>query len=298
MQISLIQVPYMVGDDRHSASDGPQHLLQNGAANIFTSNGFTVSVDQVERGTAYRDSATASLAVNKNLKKTVHRAVVAEQIPIVLAGSCDVSAGILAGFDHSRCGVVWLDAHGDFNTPESTISGFFAGMSLAVITGHCYRSYWAQIGDNTPVLESATVIFGVRDLDPAEQQRFQQSQIRMVKWRDGNPQQVGNKGADKQSPQRCARRSPLYRERGGKVRRVHQCRPSGRARRWMKNNTNAGTAKSRSSTIASAVLMGISSGQASFTAIQRVASCGDLLRAPTSFRHHAISRPSNETTAA
>ena len=187
MQISLIQVPYMVGDDRHSASDGPQHLLQNGAANIFTSNGFTVSVDQVERGTAYRDSATASLAVNKNLKKTVQRAVVAEQVPIVLAGSCDVSAGILAGFDHSRCGVVWLDAHGDFNTPESTISGFFAGMSLAVITGHCYRSYWAQIGDNTPVLESATVIFGVRDLDPAEQQRFQQSQIRMVKWRDGNP---------------------------------------------------------------------------------------------------------------
>src|SRR5437667_4185901 len=187
MQISLIQVPYMVGDDRHSSSDGPQHLLQNGAANIFTSNGFTVSVDQVERGTTYRDSATASLAVNKNLKKTVHRAVVAEQIPIVLAGSCDVSAGILAGFDHSRCGVVWLDAHGDFNTPESTISGFFAGMSLAVITGHCYRSYWAQIGDNTPVLESATVIFGVRDLDPAEQQRFQQSQIRMVKWRDGNP---------------------------------------------------------------------------------------------------------------
>ena len=188
MQVSLIQVPYMVGDDRHSDSDGTQHLLQNGAANIFTSNGFTVSVDQVERGTAYRDSATSSLAVNKNLKKTVQRAVVAEQVPIVLAGSCDVSAGILAGFDHSRCGVVWLDAHGDFNTPESTISGFFAGMSLAVITGHCYRSYWAQIGDNTPVLESATVIFGVRDLDPAEQQRFQQSQIRMVKWRDGNPQ--------------------------------------------------------------------------------------------------------------
>ena len=145
MQVSLIQVPYMVGDDRHSDSDGTQHLLQNGAANIFTSNGFTVSVDQVERGTTYRDSATASLAVNKNLKKTVQRAVVAEQIPIVLAGSCDVSAGILAGFDHSRCGVVWLDAHGDFNTPESTISGFFAGMSLAVITGHCYRSYWHKL---------------------------------------------------------------------------------------------------------------------------------------------------------
>jgi len=81
MQISLIQVPYMVGDDRHSSSDGPQHLLQNGAANIFTSNGFTVSVDQVERGTAYRDSATASLAVNKNLKKTVNERLWRSRFP-------------------------------------------------------------------------------------------------------------------------------------------------------------------------------------------------------------------------
>jgi hypothetical protein len=113
MQVALIQVPYMVGDERHSASDGPQHLLQKGAENIFSSKGFAVSVDRVERNTAYRDSASASLAVNKNLKTIVQRAVAAEQVPIVLAGSCDVSAGILAGFDHSRCGIVWLDAHGD-----------------------------------------------------------------------------------------------------------------------------------------------------------------------------------------
>src|SRR5215470_7257511 len=74
--------------------------------------------------------------------------------------------------------------------------------------------------------------------------------------RKRNPHQVGNKGSNKQRPQRCARRLPLYRESGSKVRRVHQRRSSSRARRWMKNNTSAGTAKSRSSTIASAVVIG------------------------------------------
>jgi arginase len=48
------------------------------------------------------------------------------------------SSSALAGFEHSRCGVVWLDAHGDFNTPESSVSGFLPGMSLATVVGHCH----------------------------------------------------------------------------------------------------------------------------------------------------------------
>jgi arginase len=59
--------------------------------------------------------------------------------PAKARSACNSALGMLARFDHARCGVVWLDAHADFNTPESTIRGFFAGMKLAVITGHCYR---------------------------------------------------------------------------------------------------------------------------------------------------------------
>jgi arginase len=83
---------------------------------------------------------------------------------------------------------VWLDAHADFNTPESTVSGFFPGMSLAMLTGHCYRSYWAQIGDSTPLPEETVALFGVRDVSPAaEQQRLEQSYMEVVEWRDGRP---------------------------------------------------------------------------------------------------------------
>ena len=96
--------------------------------------------------------------------------------------------GVLAGFEHAGCGVVWIDAHGDFNTPDSTVSGYFAGMSLAVITGHCYSNLWAEVGDNTPITEAATLMLGVRDLDAAERQLLELSAIQVVSWKEGKPQ--------------------------------------------------------------------------------------------------------------
>jgi arginase len=99
-----------------------------------------------------------------------------------------VSKGVLSGFDHAQCGVVWFDAHGDFNTPDTTITGYLPGMSLAVITGHCYQNCWAQVGDSAPIPESATLMIGVRDLDPAEKERLDHSAIQVVRWSEGKPQ--------------------------------------------------------------------------------------------------------------
>jgi arginase len=186
MQICLIQVPYMLGDERHGASMGVQRYAEAGV-DLLVARGAGVAVERIERGVPFRDSASASLAINKRLAPVVQQAITAKQWPLVLAGSCDVSMGILSGFDHSRCGVVWFDAHGDFNTPESTITGFFGGMSLAVITGHCYRTLWAQVGNSAPIAEAATLMLGVRDLDPEERMRLDRSAIQVVHWREGKP---------------------------------------------------------------------------------------------------------------
>lgn len=188
MQVRLIQVPYMIGDERHGASKGPQRFVEAGAERLLGAKGVAVKVERVQRSNPFGDSTSASLAVCKKLAPIVGEAVAAGQLPLVLAGSCDVSKGILSGFDHARCGVVWIDAHGDFNTPESTISGFFAGMSLAVITGHCYQNYWAQIGNSAPIPEAATLMLGVRELDVAERERLERSAISVVKWHEGRPQ--------------------------------------------------------------------------------------------------------------
>jgi arginase len=148
-----------------------------------------VTVGLAERGGPFRDTASSSAAVNKQVAAKVRAAIAAGQVPLVLAGSCVTCHGVLAGFDHSRCGAVWLDAHADFNTPDTSASGFFPGMSLAVATGHCFPNYWGQIGDNTPLAEENVVMFGVRDLYPeGEQTRLEASRIHVVPWRDGRPQ--------------------------------------------------------------------------------------------------------------
>jgi arginase len=188
MDICLIQVPYTMGDERPGSSRGPERLLQAGANKLIAAMGVAGTVERVDRSEPFRDSGNASLVVGKRLASIVRQATEAKQFPLVLAGSCDVSKFILSGFDHGQCGVVWFDAHGDFNTPETTSSGYFDGMSLAVITGHCYQSYWAQIGNSTPIPESATLMLGVRDLDPAERELLDHSAVQVVKWYEGKPQ--------------------------------------------------------------------------------------------------------------
>jgi arginase len=183
VDVSLIHVPYMLGDPSHPAAEGPRRYLEAGAEELLTARGHRVAVELVER------DGVGPIAVSTALAPVVQRSVAGARLPIVLAGSCDAALGVLAGFEHSACGVVWIDAHADFNTPESSVSGFFPGMSAAVIAGHCHAELWAQAGDATPVPEERIAMLGTRELSPAaERERLERSRIRVVPWRDGRPQ--------------------------------------------------------------------------------------------------------------
>ncbi len=160
----------MCGDGQHPGAAGPGRVAA--AAGLPT-----VIVGPFGAG-------DASLRVNRGLAAAMRDA---HTLPLVVAGSCDASLGVLAGIDDPRCGVVWLDAHGDFNTPESSESGFFPGMSLAVVAGHCHRERWRALGAGSPVAESAIVLVGARDLSPAaERERLDASAILTVPWPDGD----------------------------------------------------------------------------------------------------------------
>jgi arginase len=177
----LVQVPYMAGDGAHPASAGPRRCAE-AARDRLAARGvaFESSAVEVAPGDAWR--------VNDAVASAVRRAVAAGRLPIALAGSCDAALGVLAGLPGPTCGVVWLDAHGDFNTPESSVSGFFPGMALATVVGHCHRERWAQLGRPSPVAEEATALLGVRNLSPAaERRRLAASAIETVAWRAGKP---------------------------------------------------------------------------------------------------------------
>lgn len=144
MDVSLIKVPDLMGDERQGASKGPDRLVEAGADRVVSARGLDVSVESIIRGRPFRDSGSSSMVVCKELAAAIAGTMLAGRFPLVLGGGCDISKGVLAGFDHSHCGVIWFDAHGDFNTPDSTITGYLPGMALAVRAGHCYRNYWGR----------------------------------------------------------------------------------------------------------------------------------------------------------
>jgi len=108
--------------------------------------------------------------VNSRLAQAV---AVHDRPVVVLAGNCNSCLGTLAGLDDP--GIVWLDAHGDFNTPETTISGALEGMSLAIATGHCHPELMAR-----PVPEENVVLAATRSLDPLEEVRLRESRIKLA----------------------------------------------------------------------------------------------------------------------
>jgi arginase len=77
-------------------------------------------------------------------------------------------------------GVVWFDAHGDFNTPETTTSGFLDGMALATLCGRCWTRLTGTIPGFVPVGERAVALVGVRDLDAAEAALLDNSDITVI----------------------------------------------------------------------------------------------------------------------
>jgi arginase len=177
----------MSGDATHPASAGPRRCAE-AARGLLTARGAAFDSATVEVALADTDAAAAPWRVNDGVASAVRQAAAAGRLPLVLAGSCDAALGVLAGLPASTQGVVWLDAHGDFNTPESSVSGFFPGMTLATVVGHCHRERWAQIGRASPIAESATALLGVRELSPAaERRRLAASAIETVPWRSGKP---------------------------------------------------------------------------------------------------------------
>lgn len=101
--------------------------------------------------------------------------------PVSLAGDCCAAVPVLSGLQASGVApqVVWVDAHGDFNTPETSPSQFLGGMPLAMMVGRGPQWMMQGVGAR-PIAESAVTAAGLRDLDPLEREALRGSAVRMV----------------------------------------------------------------------------------------------------------------------
>ena len=182
MDVALIVVPYHLGHASMGMGAGPDRLLDAGAEGALPADGHEVEVERVSLDRQPNEVA-ALFATAGLVSEHVAGAVARGAFPLVLSGNCFCSLGIVAGLG-ADLGVVWLDAHPDFNTAEATTSGFADGMGLSILTGTGWNALRETIPGYRAVPEHDVVLVGARDIDPGEETRLQASDIIRLGVRD------------------------------------------------------------------------------------------------------------------
>lgn len=152
---------------------GPLRLIADPALAEFSS----VTIDTPDAS----DPEIVRIAeADRRLAQAVHTEAADDAFPVVLAGNCNSCLGTVAGLDASAgsLGVVWFDAHADFDTPDRSL-GFFDAMGLAILAGHGWDLLRTTIPVFTPVAESDVVLVGVRDLEPHQRAPLEASAMRL-----------------------------------------------------------------------------------------------------------------------
>ena len=183
MDIQLLAVPYDSGNRGMRMGAGPERLLDAGLERALRENGHTVHTRIAELTADWQAEIQTSFELMRMLSAAVREARESGRFPIVLAGNCNTAVGTLAGLGAQSTGVAWFDAHGDFNTPETTRSGFLDGTAVAIITGRCWTQLAATIPEFAPIPDDRVCLIGTRDLDSLESALLDESSVDIVEPR-------------------------------------------------------------------------------------------------------------------
>lgn len=177
MRVQILAVPYDSGRRDVRMGKGPGRLLGLGLEAVWSAHGHEVATEWVEVPPSDSGDVRSSFALYDGLADRVRAAHADKRFPFVIAGNCGVTIGALAGLADVRPAVVWFDAHGDFNTPETSPSGFLDGMALAILTGRCWRALAKNVTGFEAVPETRIALVGARDFDPPEADALAASRI-------------------------------------------------------------------------------------------------------------------------
>ncbi len=172
MPIQLIQVPYDSGHRGIRLGKGPLQFVDQGMAALLRSGGRRVDVECLQVEIDPMNPVKTAFDPTRRVARRVGSALESGRFPLVLAGNCNHCVGTIAGIHQADLGVVWFDAHGDFNTPETSTSGYLDGMALALAAGDGWQGLLDTIPGFIPVAGNHMVHIGARDLDPQEVARF------------------------------------------------------------------------------------------------------------------------------
>jgi len=187
-KVGILGVPYNVGWRGEGIDKGPQVLRNTGLAERLRKVARVVKdLGDIE---AYLPSYDASnpkllnsqqvIALCRVLASRVEEMCRDGYFPLILGGEDSVLMGIVEGLKRGlkeRIGLIYFDAHGDFNTPETTPSGLIGGMNVAVVAGRGPELLTNMFGYTPQLPEENIVLYGTRDLDPPEKVALENSRV-------------------------------------------------------------------------------------------------------------------------
>jgi len=179
-RVVILGVPMDLGAGRRGVDMGPSALRYARLLEELEALGFAVEdlgdvrVPLAEtlrrrKGTYLEEIRQAALELKERLQ-----ALPEGVFPIVLGGDHSLSMGSVSGVARGRVGVIWVDAHADFNTPETSPSGNIHGMPLAVLSGLGHPRLTEVFRSVDP---KDVVLIGVRSVDPGEKRLLQEAGV-------------------------------------------------------------------------------------------------------------------------
>ncbi len=191
VRVGVVKQPYLGARNVPEISLNPDYIHGAGLEGLIESWGGEVvgpirnvrlTADQQRDYGAWHRLGMA----NGHLAEAVAEQFADDLLTVALEGNCSSLAGVLGGLQRGtdgemrRVGLVFIDAHGDFNTPETTLSGMLGGMPVAVAAGHALERLRLESGLEQPIPMEHIVWGAVRDLDPLEADRFREYDVRQI----------------------------------------------------------------------------------------------------------------------
>jgi len=188
MQIDILGVPIDLGADRRGVDMGPSAIRYAHLHGGLESLGHTLE-DKGNIDVPIQETCSITdprlkyidciIPMGRRIAGAVATSIQGGRFPLVLGGDHSLSVGSIRGAARQRkLGVIWLDAHGDFNTPETTPSGNIHGMPLAALCGLGDPRLTALWDETPPVIDPKRVaVIGARDLDPGEKDNLREADV-------------------------------------------------------------------------------------------------------------------------
>lgn len=181
-RLHVLSWPFHNGLRDVSMGSGPIRLSTDPEFRAgIAAEGWTVTTEEIEPANESDPEIARVTELIRRLAARVADAVTAQAFPLVLAGNCNSALGTTAGLGGAEnLGVVWFDAHADFDDPDENESGFFDVMGLAMLTGRGWRALRQTIPGHVPIPERNVILAAARDLEEYQRERLARSDVKAI----------------------------------------------------------------------------------------------------------------------